>query len=407
MLEWGKYEFSDCLVDNNVGRSSQINASEIHKTGKFPVIDQGQDYIAGYSDEEDKLVKDGLPYVIFGDHTRCFKFVDFPFIVGADGTKVLSPNTELFEPTFFYYQLLSFDIPSRGYNRHFKLLKEKTVYRPEFLEQCKISYVLSTIQKYIEQQYKIIQTTSELKKALMQKLFTEGTKGEKQKQTEIGLVPESWEVSKIGRMYDFTSKPRGLEIEFPVPFIPMEIVPITERYIKSYELRPTISSGTYVENGDLLLAKITPSFENGKQGFVNISKPFSFATTEVIPLKSKKNQSDLNFLYYYLLKDDIRKQLTDKMEGSTGRQRLSKTILEETHIPMPTLDEQKEIAELFIKLDNQISFDKKKKQTLSDLFKSLLHELMTGQRRVNAIDFEVSVNEYEIQNQPVSMAAER
>ena len=286
-------------------------------------------------------------------------------------------------------------------------LSEFILPKPLIAEQLKISYVLGTIQNAIEQQEKLIRATTELKSALMQKLFTEGTKGENQKQTEIGLMPESWEVCKIGRMYDFTGKPRGLEIEFPVPFIPMELVPITERYIKSYELRPTISSGTYVENGDLLLAKITPSFENGKQGFVNIGKPFSFATTEVISLKSKKNQSDLNYLYYYLLKDDIRKQLTDKMEGSTGRQRLSKTILEETHIPMPTLDEQKEIAEMFIKLDNQISFDKKKKQTLSDLFKTLLHELMTGQRRLNEIDFHGQSSEYRIIEPTLSLAAEK
>ena len=63
-----------------------------------------------------------------------------------------------------------------------------------FSEQRKIIYVLSTVQKAIEQQDKLIRTTTELKKALMQKLFTEGTRGEKQKQTEIGLVPESWEV---------------------------------------------------------------------------------------------------------------------------------------------------------------------------------------------------------------------
>jgi type I restriction enzyme S subunit len=195
MIEgWGQYEFSDSLVDNKVGRANQINASEIKKEGRFPVVDQGQDFIAGYSDEGAKLVRDGLPYVIFGDHTRCFKFVDFPFIVGADGTKVLSPNTKLFDSKYFYYQLLSFGIPSRGYNRHYKLLKEKFLQRPELPEQRNIAYVLTTIQRAIEQQDKLIQHTTELKKALMQKLFTEGTKGEKQKQTEIGLVPESWEV---------------------------------------------------------------------------------------------------------------------------------------------------------------------------------------------------------------------
>lgn len=287
------------------------------------------------------------------------------------------------------------------------ILSELQIIVPPLLEQRKIAYVLKTIQKAIEQQDKLIRTTSELKKALMQKLFTEGTKGEKQKQTEFGLVPESWEVVRVDDMYDFTSKPRGLIIEFPAPFIPMEMVPINERSITTYELRNSVSSGTYVENGDLLLAKITPSFENGKQGFVDIDKPYSFATTEVIPFKAKENISELNHLYYFLLRDDVRKQLTDKMEGSTGRQRLSKSIVEGTFIPKPPLDEQKEISTVFISLDNRILLCDKKKQSLISLFKTLLHELMTGQRRVNEIDFEIIGKEYRITEQPLSVAAEK
>jgi len=222
----------------------------------------------------------------------------------------------------------------------------------------------------------------------MQKLFTEGTRGESQKETEIGLVPESWDVASIGDMYEFTKKPRGLNIQTPVPFIPMELVPFSEMKIENYELRDKVSSGTYVENGDLLLAKITPSFENGKQGFVSIDKPYAFATTEVIPIKNIEKLSNKFYLFYYLLKDDIRKQLTGKMEGSTGRQRLSKTVLRDTLIPKPPLAEQIEIAKLYISFDKKISFYNKKKQTLTALFKTLLHELMTEQRRVHELEFD-------------------
>jgi type I restriction enzyme S subunit len=78
------------------------------------------------------------------------------------------------------------------------ILSDLKIIVPPLLEQRKIAYILRTIQKAIEQQDKLIQTTTELKKALMQKLFTEGTKGEKQKETEIGLVPVSWEEITIG-----------------------------------------------------------------------------------------------------------------------------------------------------------------------------------------------------------------
>ncbi len=267
-------------------------------------------------------------------------------------------------------------------------LSELILPHPPLSEQRKIAHVLSTVQKAIEQQDNLIRTTTELKKALMQKLFMEGTRGEPQKETEIGLVPESWEVVRIGEMYNFTSKPRGLDIGSPIPFIPMEMVPLNKLEINKYVLRDQVSSGTYVENGDLLIAKITPSFENGKQGFVSIDKPFAYATTEVIPIKEKKGLSDKFYLYYFLLKDDIRSQLTGKMEGSTGRQRLSKTVLEETLIPKPSLSEQIQIAKLYVSFDKKISACNSKKQTLTFLFKTLLHQLMTGQRRVHEMDFE-------------------
>lgn len=85
------------------------------------------------------------------------------------------------------------------------LLQEIKIPIPTITEQRKITYVLNTVQKAIEQQGKLIYTTMEIKKSLMQKLFTEGTKGEKQKQTEIGLVPKSWEIKKLGKVADVTS----------------------------------------------------------------------------------------------------------------------------------------------------------------------------------------------------------
>jgi hypothetical protein len=114
-FEWKEVPFTGTLVRNSVGRENQILSSEIRPDGRFPVVDQGQAFIAGYCDDEKRVIRDDLPLVIFGDHTRCFKYVDFPFILGADGTKVLKPDAKQFEPRFFYYALLNLEIPSRGY----------------------------------------------------------------------------------------------------------------------------------------------------------------------------------------------------------------------------------------------------------------------------------------------------
>jgi type I restriction enzyme S subunit len=200
MSEWQTCAVPDSFVKNKVGRQNQIPAKEIAEVGRFPVVDQGQKFVAGYCDEESKVIDFDLPLIIFGDHTRCFKYVDFPFVLGADGTKVLIPNKKLYDPRFYYFALLALEIPSRGYNRHFTILSERTLPLPPLPEQKKIAHILSTVQRAIEAQERIIQTTTELKKALMHKLFTEGLRNEPQKQTEIGPVPESWEVTPLRHM---------------------------------------------------------------------------------------------------------------------------------------------------------------------------------------------------------------
>lgn len=124
--------------------------------------------------------------------------MDFPFIIGADGIKVLKPKEDLFDTRFFYYALLSLDIPNRGYNRHFALLKEKTVPCPEKDEQKKIAGVLGVVQRAIEQQEQLLQRTTELKKTLLHQLFTHGLRGEPQKETDIGLMPQSWNPTPLG-----------------------------------------------------------------------------------------------------------------------------------------------------------------------------------------------------------------
>jgi len=384
-MNWAIELISETFLKTNISKANQILASEIIVKGKYPVIDQGQLYIAGYSDAEEKVVNDGLPYVIFGDHTRIIKYVDFPFIIGADGTKVLKPKSE-YDTKFYYYALLSLNIPNRGYNRHFTVLKEKFIPKPPLQEQQKIAAVLSTVQKAIELQNELIERTTELKKSMMHKLFTEGVKGERQKESEIGMVPESWEVVDFSEMVVYTSKPRNLSVEYPVSFIPMELISEQVIYITKTEVRDKTSSGTFALNGDVLLAKITPSFENGKQGIVKIESEYAYATTEVIAFKDKEGVSDKLFLFYWLKKNDVRNDLAGKMEGSTGRQRLNKTVLDKKMIPKPSCGEQTEIAEILYSIDKKIEQHFIKKQKLEELFRTLLHQLMTAQVRVEGLE---------------------
>jgi type I restriction enzyme, S subunit len=252
-------------------------------------------------------------------------------------------------------------------------LSEFEIPRPPLLEQRKIALVLKTLQQAIEQQQNIIKMTHELQLSLLNKYISEG-------------VNDSWQSFKIQDVFEFTKKPRGNALPNPIPFVTMNLVPVSYYEINEYELRENVSSGAYVENQDLLVAKITPSFENGKQGILNIPFENAMATTEVIPIKAIEGKSNLLFLHYYLLDKNVRSELAGKMEGSTGRQRLSKTILGEYFIPMPKeVSIQNEISQNLLAFDKKLPLLRKKKLILEELLRTLLNKLMTGKIRVDEL----------------------
>jgi len=106
-------------------QGKRIKKRDYQDCGTLPVIDQGQEYVGGYTDNQALAFDDELPVIIFGDHTRATKYVDKTFVVGAEGVKILKPS-DGFEPKFLYYFLCSLNIPSRGYSRHFQFLRRFT-----------------------------------------------------------------------------------------------------------------------------------------------------------------------------------------------------------------------------------------------------------------------------------------
>jgi type I restriction enzyme S subunit len=112
--------------------------------GKFPVVDQGRTFISGYFNDVDLVVTDDKPLIIFGDHTREIKWIDFPFIPGADGVQVLKPHPEM-NARFWYFFLRNLPIESRGYGRHFKAVKEAKYLVPPLTEQTRIAAKLDEL----------------------------------------------------------------------------------------------------------------------------------------------------------------------------------------------------------------------------------------------------------------------
>ena len=129
--------------------------------------------------------------------------------------------------------------------------------------------------------------------------------------------PSDWSLGPIAGCFDLTTKPRGLDLSKngdEIPFFPMDQIPLGRIRVSEFMPKPLsqLGSGTYVENGDLMVAKITPSFENGKQAIVDIETDFAYATTEVIPMRGRNGESDTLFLFFYLLHPEVRCRLMSR-----------------------------------------------------------------------------------------------
>jgi type I restriction enzyme S subunit len=173
--EWEVKRFDDVLSRVNA-KAFQIQTSDYESTGKHPVVDQGKQAVVGFSDRDDKCFRcPNGGVIVFGDHTCIVKFIDFDFLVGADGTQLLhgrpGQNTR-----FHAYQLQYRGVEPTGYNRHFKFLKERAFISPSQQEQAAIAAVLSDVDAELSTLEARRHKTRAVKQAMMQELLTGRTR---------------------------------------------------------------------------------------------------------------------------------------------------------------------------------------------------------------------------------------
>jgi type I restriction enzyme S subunit len=150
------------VIDKISTTGMKLKQKEYLKEGKYPVVDQGKELIGSYSNNKNVVVNCELPVIIFGGHTKVKKFIDFKFIAGADGVKVIK-SKKIFNPKLFYYFLHCIKFPNKGYARHFQFVEKSYLPLPPLSEQKKI---IEKIEKLFSVADKLEQTIDEgLKKA--------------------------------------------------------------------------------------------------------------------------------------------------------------------------------------------------------------------------------------------------
>lgn len=280
-------------------------------------------------------------------------------------------------------------------NINIQFLKPWPVVVPPLPEQKKIAHILSTVQRAIEAQERIIQTTTELKKALMHKLFTEGLRNEPQKQTEIGPVPESWEVVELGTFFQIKHgfafdgrffEPSG-DFILMTPGHFHEEGGFRDQGEKTKYFTGDIPKDYVLAKDDLVVAMTEQkSGLLGSSAFVPEDGRYlhNQRLGLIVDLDTKRLSKRFLFNVFNLphLRVEVAKTSTGSKVKHTSPKKLRAV---KVGIP-PTLEEQEEIATALSTTEQKIGVATNKKAQLQDLSRTLLHKLMTPKTRVQEFD---------------------
>ena len=346
------YSFINCTDSNK-----KIKQKEYLKEGILPIVDQGKDLIGGFTNNKELAFKGDLPVIIFGDHTRCVKYVDFNFVQGADGVKVLKPQI-FYNEKLFYYALKNIDIKNLGYRRHFPTFDQYFVPLPPLAEQQRIVERIESIFAKLDEAKENLQNVLDgfetRKAAILHKAFTGELTGKKSdKVTTLENIVEAIKIGPFG-----SSLHKEDYIEYGVPIInPKHIVNqqiIAENKVSiSVEKAEELSSYKLQEN-DIIL---------GRRGEMGRSAPISkneegwICGTGSLIIRLKKGYNAL-FYSQIIASQTVVQYLESNSVGSTLKN-LNEKIVRKIPIPDYTFEEQTEIVRI---IDGLLAKEQQAKQ---------------------------------------------
>ncbi len=308
----------------------------------------------------------------------------------------------------FLYFLLGYMKPKieiLGTGSTFQAINKSKIENPPLFEQRKIAAILSMVQKAIETQTKLIERTTELKKAMMHKLFTEGTRGEKQKMTEIGLVPESWEVKSVLDYVSYIDYGVSQAIPKESPVDGVKIVSTADitktgqllyHQIRKISVPEKTKQRLTLFDGDVLFNWRNSAELIGKSAIYKKQPEQHIFASFILRIKCDEVHAHNRFFCYlmnYYRETEVFLKLARRAVNQANYNKNEISILK---MICPTFTEQVEIANIIEQIDQKIENHKIKNRKYQELFRTLLHQLMTAQIRVNKIDFDKLIKEFDV-----------
>jgi type I restriction enzyme S subunit len=338
--------FEDCLV--KAAKAKQVQASEYNAGSKYPIVSQEDKMVSGYCDDSSFLYHIDKPVVIFGDHTRVLKYVDFDFVVGADGVKILIPK-DFLKAKFLLYYLRWYKVPSLGYSRHYKLLKEINLPIPPLSEQQRIVSELDLLSGIIEKKKAQLKEYDQLVQSIFYDMFGDPMTNEK-----------GWEVKKLGEVASFKN---GLNYHPKDDGFQIKCIGVGDfqnkkeirdfSSINDYSIDEDVDDSYYLKDGDIIIVR-----SNGSKDLVGrnmiVYPNCQKVTYSGFCIRCRLNSSTILPIILNRILSDRGTMMVLRQEGrGCNISNINQKILSSLPIILPPLSLQQSFAEKIEAIEQQ------------------------------------------------------
>jgi len=368
-----RLDFEEVIRDVSAG-NVKVQKGEYLSSGKYPIIDQGQDFIGGFTNDAASLVAGEGPWIVFGDHTRALKFVELPFCMGADGVKVLTLKDEKVADLKYVHHFLQFaNIPSAGYSRHYKFLKRLEIPLPPLDEQKRIAAILDKADQLRQKRRQAMALLDSLTQSIFLEMFGDPVSNPR----GFPHVPLSDLIDPKDRLNYGVVQP-GDTLEGGVPLIRVSDLRngvVDRSALKHIDPRISSKHSKSVLNGREILVSCVGSI--GEIAVASDADRGSNVARAVarIPLKNGVSRA---FVAAYLRTDAVQNYFTKELR-TVSQPTLNIKQISETLIPLVAPEETN-------RFEDKLSRHQKLKKTqdlqlheTEALFHSLQHRAFSGQ----------------------------
>ncbi|HFQ4928380.1 TPA: restriction endonuclease subunit S [Vibrio vulnificus] len=369
--EWKVLPFLEVFEDVT-SKGKKVKKENYQITGDIPVVDQGQKFFGGYTDEANKITGVDLPAIVFGDHTKAFKYVEVDFAIGADGVKLLNPKIDA-DKKFLFYYLKQLKLEDAGYSRHFKFLKETYIPLPPLETQKKIAAVLERADQLRKDCQQMEQELNSLAQSVFIDMFGDPVTN-----------PKGWEILTIGDLllsanYGTSEKASTEKKKYPV--LRMNNITYEGNWdfssLKYMDMSEDDEDKYLVESGDILFNRTNSKELVGKTAVYREATPMAYAGYLV---RARCNElAHPEYISSFMNSRFTKKTLQSMCKSIVGMANINAKEFQKISVAKPPIELQQEFARRVEAIRAEVEATKQQGYEYDHLFNSLMQKAFKGE----------------------------